>query len=73
MKILLYLLKFRKLQLFFFSKHVFIYILRYIFNKIHNMITNDFIAKAKQIHGDRYDYSKVEYVNEKTSCICIKK
>ena len=37
------------------------------------MITNDFIVKAKQIHGDRYDYSKVEYVNEKTSCICIKK
>ena len=37
------------------------------------MITNDFIAKAKQIRGDRDDYSKVEYVNEKTSCICIKK
>lgn len=32
--------------------------------------TNDFITKAKQIHGDKYDYSKVEYVNNHTP-ICI--
>lgn len=25
------------------------------------MTTEDFIAKAKQIHGDTYDYSKVNY------------
>lgn len=30
----------------------------------------DFIAKAKKIHGDKYDYSKVEYVNNKTK-VCI--
>ena len=28
------------------------------------------INNAKQVHGDRYDYSKVEYVNAKTK-ICI--
>ena len=32
--------------------------------------TKDFIAKAKEIHGDKYDYSKVEYVNTKTK-VCI--
>ncbi len=29
-----------------------------------------FIEKAKKIHGDKYDYSKVEYVNAKTK-VCI--
>ena len=29
-----------------------------------------FIEKAKEIHGDKYDYTKVEYVNNKTK-ICI--
>jgi superfamily II DNA or RNA helicase len=28
--------------------------------------TNKFIDKARTIHGDRYDYSKVEYVNNTT-------
>lgn len=30
----------------------------------------EFIDKAKQIHGDKYDYSKVNYVNDSTK-ICI--
>jgi len=30
----------------------------------------DFISKAKEIHGNKYNYSKVEYVNNKTK-ICI--
>ena len=30
----------------------------------------EFIEKARKIHGDKYDYSKVEYVNNKTK-ICI--
>ena len=30
----------------------------------------DFIAKAKEKYGDKYDYSKVEYVNSKTK-VCI--
>lgn len=34
------------------------------------MNTQDFINKAKSIHGDKYDYSKTEYVNSKTK-VCI--
>ena len=34
------------------------------------MNTENFIEKAKQIHGSKYDYSKVEYINTKTK-ICI--
>ena len=38
----------------------------------YKMDTNDFITKAKEIHGDKYDYSKVEYINnnEKVCIIC---
>ena len=32
--------------------------------------TENFIDKAKQIHGDKYDYSKVNYVNSKRK-VCI--
>ena len=32
--------------------------------------TEEFITKAKTIHGDKYDYSKVEYINGKTK-VCI--
>ena len=31
---------------------------------------NDFITKAREIHGDKYDYSKVKYVNSITN-VCI--
>lgn len=31
-----------------------------------NTKLNTFITKAKNIHGDRYDYSLVEYINSKT-------
>jgi hypothetical protein len=34
------------------------------------LTTEEFIKKAKEIHGDKYDYSKVEYVNNKTN-VCI--
>ena len=30
----------------------------------------DFIEKSKEIHGEKYDYSKVKYVNRKTK-VCI--
>ena len=30
----------------------------------------EFIAKAKLVHGDKYDYSKVEYVGALTK-VCI--
>ena len=32
--------------------------------------TEQFIEKARQVHGDKYDYSKVEYVNSATK-VCI--
>lgn len=32
--------------------------------------TEEFINKAREIYGDRYDYSKVEYINAKTK-VCI--
>ena len=34
------------------------------------MTSNDFIKKAREIHGNKYDYSKVEYINSKTK-VCI--
>jgi hypothetical protein len=34
------------------------------------MTTEEFIQKAKEVHGDRYDYSKVQYINTKTK-VCI--
>lgn len=33
------------------------------------LTTEEFIAKAKAVHGDRYDYSKVEYVGTKTKVL----
>jgi hypothetical protein len=35
------------------------------------MDTKLFIEKAKKIHGDKYDYTKVEYINSKTHVIII--
>src|SRR5690606_41518591 len=32
--------------------------------------TESFIKKAREVHGDKYDYSKVEYKNKKTK-VCI--
>ena len=38
------------------------------------LTTEEFINKAKAVHGDRYDYSKVEYVDARTNvCIICKK
>ena len=34
------------------------------------MTTKEFIEKAKAVHGDKYDYSKVDYVNSSTP-VCI--
>ena len=36
-----------------------------------NSKTKIFISKAKKIHGEKYDYSKVEYINAKTKIIII--
>lgn len=35
------------------------------------LTTKEFIKKAKEIHGDKYDYSKVEYVNTLTSVTIV--
>lgn len=32
---------------------------------------NEFIEKAKKVHGDKYDYSKVEYINSKTEVTIV--
>jgi hypothetical protein len=37
---------------------------------IKKMDEKKFIEKSKKIHGDKYDYSKVEYINSKTK-VCI--
>ena len=36
--------------------------------------TNTFIEKAKEVHGNKYDYSSVDYINTKTNVkiICLK-
>lgn len=34
------------------------------------LTTEEFIRKAREVHGDKYDYSKVEYVNSQTK-VCI--
>ena len=34
------------------------------------LTNNEFIKKAREIHGDKYDYSKVDYINNKTK-VCI--
>jgi len=36
-----------------------------------NNKTDIFISKATKIHGEKYDYSKVEYINAKTKIIII--
>ena len=35
-----------------------------------NIDTEEFIRRAEEVHGKKYDYSKTEYVNEKTK-VCI--
>lgn len=43
----------------------------YIFNSKNNsMGLNTFIEKAKQVHADKYDYSKIKYINNYTK-VCI--
>lgn len=41
---------------------------------VHNLqrkSTEQFVEESKKIHGDKYDYSKVEYVNSKTNVTII--
>jgi hypothetical protein len=34
------------------------------------LTTEEFIKKAREVHGDKYDYSKVEYVGSESK-VCI--
>ena len=47
----------------------------FIFNIMaKKLTTEEFIEKARRAHGDKYDYSKVDYVNNSTpvTIICKK-
>ena len=35
------------------------------------LTTQDIIKEFKKVHGDKYDYSKVDYINAKTPVIII--
>ena len=35
------------------------------------LTTQEFVAKAKAVHGGKYDYSKSEYVDKKTSVVIV--
>lgn len=39
-------------------------------SSLHNKGTEEFINESRKIHGDKYDYSKVEYINNSTK-VCI--
>lgn len=39
-------------------------------DKLKQSIVENFLKKARLVHGDKYDYSKVEYVNGSTK-VCI--
>ena len=39
-------------------------------SKKHRYTTDEFIEQCKKVHGDRYDYSKVNYINNHTK-VCI--
>ena len=38
--------------------------------RVKKLTTDDFIKRAKEVHGDKYDYSKVDYKNNKSK-VCI--
>ena len=38
---------------------------------VEKITTEDFIRRAKEVHGDKYDYSKAVYVNSKTKVTII--
>ena len=43
---------------------------RYCQHRSYKYTSEEFIEQAKKVHGDKYDYSKVEYVNNHTK-VCI--
>lgn len=41
----------------------------YMKREKYRLTTEDFIKRAKKVHGDKYDYSKTKYVNKRTKVI----
>jgi hypothetical protein len=39
---------------------------KYCSHRSYELTTEEFIERAKKVHGDKYDYSKVKYINNKT-------
>ncbi len=56
------------IYVFFFTPYQIFINKKYIMGK--KLTLNVFIEKSKKIHGDKYDYSKVEYINANTK-VCI--
>ena len=46
-------------------------IYKHIPHRLNRSNTVEFVSKAKAVHGDRYDYSKVEYINKKNKITII--
>ena len=47
------------------------YLLKYSLFESKKLTTEEYITKAKQVHGDKYDYSKVDYKGSTTKIIII--
>ena len=43
---------------------------KYCSHRSYELTTEEFIERAKKVHGDKYDYSKVEYINNHTD-VCV--
>lgn len=43
---------------------------RFCSHRSYKYTMDEFLERAKKVHGDKYDYSKVEYVNSRTK-VCI--
>ena len=55
------------------SIHIFLKFMIFIYESIYVMkklTTKEFVERAKKMHGNKYDYSKVNYKNNKTK-VCI--
>jgi hypothetical protein len=49
---------------------MYLYIEKYINTMGKKITKEEFIERARKVHGDKYDYSKIEYVNTSTK-VCI--
>ena len=38
-------------------------------HRAYKYTTEEYIKRAKEVHGDKYDYSKVEYIDNKTKIL----